>query len=115
MRRRLVGRSIKRDNPTQWRKVAMSIAVLFDCSNDTLDQYDRAFEQCPELAWQQDRPFHACVASGDGFLVIDIWESEDAFARFGQVLGPVLAEVNLHPTPDVRAIHRIIERQSAQL
>lgn len=77
--------------------------------------YDRDLELCPELARQHDRPFHKCVSSGDGFLVIDIWESEDAFARFGQVLGPVLAQVNLHPTPDVRAIHRVIERQAAQL
>ena len=86
----------------------MSIAVLFDCSTDTLAQYERAFELAPELADQPARPYHMCVSSGDGFLVVDVWESEQAFARFGEILGPVLAQVNLQPAPDVRRIHRII-------
>jgi len=86
----------------------MSIAVLFDCSADTLAQYERIFELAPELADQPARPYHMCVSSGDGFLVIDVWESEEAFARFGEVLGPMLAQVNLQPTPDVRRIYRII-------
>jgi hypothetical protein len=44
--------------------------------------------------------------SGAGFLVIDVWELPEAFARFGEVLGPVLGQVNLQPTPDIRQIHR---------
>ena len=91
----------------------MSIAVLFDCSADTLAQYDQCFELCPELADQPTRPYHMCVSSGTGFLVIDVWESPEAFAHFGEVLGPVLGQVNLHPTPDVRQIYRIIAREPA--
>ena len=53
------------------------------------------------------------VSSGTGFLVIDVWESPEAFARFGEVLGPVLGQVGLQPTPDVRQIHRIIAREVA--
>lgn len=86
----------------------MAITVLFDCSEDTLDQYNQAFELAPELANQPGRLHHACVSSGSGFLVVDIWESEDAFARFGEALGPVLDKVGLHPVPDVRAVYRII-------
>jgi hypothetical protein len=86
----------------------MAIAVLFDCSNDTIDQYERAFELLPELAAQDARLHHACVSSGSGFLVIDIWESEDAFANFGEVLGPILDKVDLHPMPDVRGVIRLI-------
>jgi hypothetical protein len=47
--------------------------------------------------------------SGAGFLVIDVWELPEAFARFGEVLG----QVNLQPTPDIRQIHRIIARERA--
>lgn len=89
----------------------MAITVLFDCSDSTLEQYDRAFEIAPELAAQPGRLHHACVASGSGFLVIDVWESPDAFARFGEALGPVLDKVDLHPVPDVRAVHRLIPGQ----
>jgi len=49
------------------------------------------------------------MPSGTGFLVIDVWESPEAFARFGEALG----QVNLQPTPDVRQIHRIIAREPA--
>jgi hypothetical protein len=86
----------------------MAIAVLFDCSNDTTEQYDRAFELLPELSHQEARLYHACVSSGSGFLVIDVWDSEDAFARFGEVLGPILDKVDLHPVPDVRQVVRLI-------
>ena len=65
----------------------MSIAVLFDCSADSLAQYDQCLELCPELADQPARPYHMCMPSGTGFLVIDVWESPEAFARFGEVLG----------------------------
>jgi hypothetical protein len=92
----------------------MSIAVLFDCSTDTLAQYEKAFELCPELADQPARPYHLCVSSGSGFQVIDVWESEEAFAKFGEVLGPVLGQVNLQPAPDVRRIYRIIENHPAR-
>ncbi|HEY7265438.1 MAG TPA: hypothetical protein VH589_28645 [Trebonia sp.] len=91
----------------------MSIAVLFDCSADSLAQYDQLLELCPELVDQPARPYHVCMPSGTGFLVIDVWESPEAFARFGEVLGPALDQVNLHPTPDVRQIHRIIAREPA--
>jgi hypothetical protein len=91
----------------------MSIAVFFDCPADTLAQYDKCFELCPELADQPARPYHMCVSSGTGFLVIDVWESAEAFARFGEVLGPVLGQVNLQPAPDVRQLHRIIAREPA--
>jgi hypothetical protein len=91
----------------------MSIAVLFDCSADSLAQYDQLLELYPELADQPARPYHVCMQSGTGFLVIDVWESPEAFARFGEVLGPGLGQVNLQPTPDVRQIHRIIAREPA--
>jgi hypothetical protein len=96
------------------QEAMMSIAVLFDCSTDTLAQYERAFELCPDLADQPARPYHLCVSSGDGFLVIDVWESEEAFAKFGEVLGPVLGQVNLQPTPDIRRVHRVIDNQAAK-
>jgi hypothetical protein len=91
----------------------MTIAVRFDCSSDTLAQYERAFELAPELAEQSARPIHLCASSGDGFLIVDVWQSEEAFAAFGVALGPVLDKVHLHPGPDVRAVHRLITHVAA--
>jgi hypothetical protein len=91
----------------------MAIAVMFDCSNDSLDKYDRAFELSPELAHQDARIYHACVSSGSGFLVFDVWDSADTFARFGEILGPVLDKADLHPVPDVRNVIRLIPGSDA--
>lgn len=91
----------------------MSIAILFDCSTDTLAQYEQAFEILPALASQPARPVHICMSSGDGFLVVDVWESEDAFAKFGEVLGPVLDQVNLHPSPDVRQVYGLAQHNAS--
>lgn len=36
---------------------------------------------------------------------MDVWESEEAFAKFGKVLGPVLQELQLDPQPQVNPVH----------
>jgi hypothetical protein len=44
----------------------------------------------------------------EGFLVIDVWESEEAFAKFGEILGPVLGRVGLQPVPGIRKVYRVL-------
>ena len=91
----------------------MSIAVLFDCSADSLAEYDQCLELCPELADQPARPYHICMPSGTGFLVIDAPGVPGGVCPLRRELGAVLGQVNLQPTPDVRQIHRIIAREPA--
>jgi hypothetical protein len=38
-----------------------------------------------------------------------VWESEAAFAAFGEVLGPVLQEVGLSPVPQVYPTYETID------
>ena len=44
---------------------------------------------------------HATGQGASGFRVVDVWESEEAWNRFGEVLGPVLQEVGIEAQPEV--------------
>lgn len=87
----------------------MSIAVRFDLPDDTLAQYDEAFRLGGDTLFNQpDRRFHVCYETGTGFSVLDVWDSEEAFAAFGAVLGPYLAKTGLNPVPQVHPVHQTI-------
>ena len=44
----------------------------------------------------------------DGWRVVDVWESEEAFERFGSVIGPVLQEVGFPGEPQVYPLHNFV-------
>lgn len=87
----------------------MAIAVLFELpAGSSLDEYDQLFDMNDELSHQPNRRFHVCYETPGGFGVIDVWESEEAFADFGEVLGPLLAKTNLAPVPHVHRVHQTL-------
>ena len=45
---------------------------------------------------------HAPGQGPNGFRVVDVWESEEAFDRFGETLGPKLQEMGVEQQPEVR-------------
>ena len=51
---------------------------------------------------------HAAGQSPDGFRVVDVWESEEACRAFGDVLGPVLAEVGVTDPPTIYPAHNFV-------
>ena len=51
---------------------------------------------------------HATGQAGDGFRVVDVWESEEAAQRFGDVLLPVLAEIGVEGEPEVYPAHTFV-------
>ena len=47
--------------------------------------------------------FHWCAATDDGLLVVDVWETEEAFNKFAEEkIMPLTAEVGIAP-PQVTA------------
>jgi hypothetical protein len=87
----------------------MAIAVNFELpEGSSLEQYDQLFRSNDQLSHQPDRRFHICYETATGFGVVDVWESEEAFAAFGEILGPLLAETDLKPTPHVHRIHQTL-------
>ncbi|WP_200303611.1 hypothetical protein [Streptomyces adelaidensis] len=42
---------------------------------------------------------HTSAPTPDGWLVVDVWESEEAFREFGETILPILRELGV---PDAR-------------
>ncbi len=80
----------------------MVIAVQLDFESATLEQYDRINERIGLLPGGPASPheiFHCVMKTDDGFRVVDVWESREAFEKFAQdKLSPIYEAVGvLHP------------------
>jgi hypothetical protein len=51
---------------------------------------------------------HVAGQGDSGFRVVDVWESEDAWRRFGERLAPVLEEVGIKEQPEVYSAHAFV-------
>jgi hypothetical protein len=52
--------------------------------------------------------FHTAGQGANGFRVVDVWESEEAFGRFGETLGPILEEIGVDDPPEVYPAHTFV-------
>ena len=51
---------------------------------------------------------HVAGDSPQGFRVVDVWQSEDACKRFGEVLGPILKDVGVEEQPELYEAHTFV-------
>jgi hypothetical protein len=51
---------------------------------------------------------HIAGQGEHGFRVVDVWESEEAFAHFGESLMPVLQELGIEGAPDIYPAHAFV-------
>jgi len=88
----------------------MAITVLFDIPGGTQQQYDDVIKALGEmdLAAPAGRLSHVASPRGDGWFVVDVWDSAEEFGRFGESLLPILQRVGLQVTPEVLPTHNYI-------
>jgi hypothetical protein len=60
------------------------------------------------------RLFHVCFGDADNLRVSDVWESQEAFEKFGETLKPVMQEMGL-PAAELEffEVHNIIHGRKA--
>jgi hypothetical protein len=46
--------------------------------------------------------------TANGFRVIDVWQSEEAFQRFGDALAPIMEKLGLKEQPEVYPVHTLV-------
>jgi len=51
---------------------------------------------------------HVTGQGPNGFRVVDVWESDEAFQRFGEELIPVLREIGVEGEPEVYSAHSLV-------
>jgi hypothetical protein len=51
---------------------------------------------------------HAAGEGKSGFRVVDVWESAEAFRRFGEKLVPILQSLGIEGEPEVYEAHTFV-------
>ena len=86
----------------------MPVVVVFE--GVTREQYDESVRRLTGGKGRLDSPadwpvegllVHAAGEGERGFRVVDVWESEEAFGRFGETLMPALQEIGVEGKPEV--------------
>lgn len=90
----------------------MAIAFVVEMPGVAQAQINQATEK---LGISESTPpdgliVHIEATADDGSRVIDVWESEEAFGRFMEKLGPVLAEVGVpeFPPPPMLQVQSVL-------
>ncbi|MBI3959288.1 MAG: hypothetical protein HY328_10810 [Chloroflexi bacterium] len=90
----------------------MAITAVFTPVSMTAAQYDEIVRRLEEAGAgaPPGRLYHVCCGEGDQLRVTDVWESDQTFQRFGQVLMPILQQVGVDPgQPAIDRVHNVIE------
>jgi hypothetical protein len=90
----------------------MAISVYINPASATAEQYDEIIRRLEAAGAGNPagRLYHACFGSGDKLQVFDIWESQEAFAKFGETMMPIVQEVGLDiGQPMVAPVHNLIQ------
>ena len=84
----------------------MVVAVQLDFLGATIEQYDLINERIGLLPGGPASPqelFHWVMKTGDGFRVVDVWETREAFERFArEKLSPIYEEVAVPNPPEIQ-------------
>ena len=94
----------------------MAIIAVFDDPTLTKQNYEESIRRLMDKEKAEspsDWPVEGLVAhiagdTGSGFRVVDVWESEEAFRRFGEALAPVMEAIGIKGEPQVYAAHTIV-------
>jgi hypothetical protein len=102
------------DTPSTEDRV-MSIVVRFHPTNVTIAQYEDVVrrEKGAGVRFPPDgREYHVCFGTDGDLHVSEIWDSQEQFQAYGEVLMPILADVGIQFSgePEVFEVHNIIKR-----
>lgn len=89
----------------------MSMTVVFKMPGVSQQQYDQVIKalEAKGAGKPDGRLYHIASAMKDGWMVIDIWESEGKLGQFAEVLMPTLQAAGITPPqPEVYPTYKVI-------
>jgi len=89
----------------------MSYIVHFTPDTMSSEQYEECMRELTAAGAVQPegRLFHACYGTSPDLRVVDVWDSQESFERFGQTLMPLLQRIGVNPgPPEIAAAYNII-------
>ena len=95
----------------------MAVVAVHQVPSLTQDRYEEVVRRLTNgrgrLKSPSELPFegllvHAAAQSENGFLIFDVFESEEAFSRFSEAIRPVAQEVGIEDPPKAYPAHTFI-------
>jgi hypothetical protein len=89
----------------------MAILMISDAATDTVAQYDDVIQELEDAGHGNPpgRLSHVAALKGTGYVVVDVWESQEAFDAFAQALIPLIDAVGGSvPKIEVAPVHNRI-------
>ena len=91
------------------------IVALFDAPEFTAKHYDQAWDGLRAAGQSNPKGLlsHVGFANPDGgWLVVDVWESAEAFSEFSKILIPILQQIGANvPPPKILPVHYFLQGQ----
>ena len=82
--------------------------IIFKFPGVTSDQYDQCWEELRNAGMEHPHGLihHVGAQSGNDWVVADVWESLEAFEKFGETLMPIVAKIGVPMVqPEISAVH----------
>ena len=90
----------------------MAIALILNRLDMTAQQYDRILNdlEAKGFAASDGRLCHVASVEDDGWMVFDVWESEEKLRRFANVLMPTVEAEGITLTqPRIIEVYNMVE------
>jgi hypothetical protein len=90
----------------------MPLGLYFNPDNFDTATYDEALArlEAAGAGAPAGRLYHVAMETGGKISVFDVWDSEESFAKFGETLVPIMAELGADPgQPMVSSVQNVIE------
>ena len=95
----------------------MAVVLVHQGPTLTQEKYDEVVRRFTEGKGSVESPSdwpvdgllsHAAGEAPSGFRVVDVWESEEACRRFGEILMPILQEIGVTEQPEIYPTHAFV-------
>jgi hypothetical protein len=95
----------------------VAIVAVFQSPSLTQERYEESVRKLTGGSDRMESPAdwpvegllaHIAGQGENGFRVVDVWESEEAFQRFGETLMPILHEIGVDGEPEIYPAHTFV-------
>jgi len=99
------------------KEADVPVVLVFESPTLTQERYEESIRRLSDGKTRMESPAdwpvegllaHIPGQGPNGFRVVDVWESEDAMKRFGEVLMPVLQDIGVEGEPEIYPAHTFV-------
>jgi hypothetical protein len=95
----------------------MAVVAVFQSPTLTQAKYEETVRRLTGGRARMEKPAdwpvagllaHVAGEGPNGFRVVDVWQSEEAFQRFGEKLTPIMKAVGVEVQPEIYPAHTLV-------